>query len=241
MKRHKILQGIHTFLVDKGHTKNILEFLIEPQHIDDNEVKFRRSVVVTNVTNHDVFLNNVRRCGIVVLDSSYRFYQNADQILESDLIDLNDYSLENNWRGRILRNGIDFDPQTPPERLKGLLLDSLWRLIITKHDSHYFSKYNLHPVFYYPGDSVGGVDNFELGVNQFVEYVLKSKKLDPDFDQVVFFALNRHFEETGSSYLVLSPFGNERIRLANFLQRLRKNKEEAINALCNSYQRFWTK
>lgn len=239
MNRLNILKGTHKFLIEKGHAENICEFIIEPQYIDEYEVKFRRSLMITNIEDQYLFLNQIRGCGVEVLDSNFKYYQNVDQILESDLIDLNDYSLENNWRGRILRNGIDFGPQTSPERLKELLLDSLWRLIITKHESQYFSKYNLHPVFYYPGDSVGGVDNFELGINQFVEYILKSKKLDPDFDQVVFFALNRHFEETGSSFLALRPFGAERIRLANFIQRLKENKEATIEVLCNSYRDFW--
>lgn len=236
MKRKNILKGLHSFLAEQNNVGKLLEVLVLPQVVNNSDLEFRRSIIFTNVDNSEQLLDKINDAGILIDDCNYRNYQDVDQILESDLIDLEDYSLENNWRCRILRDGTDFTLNTPSDEFSSLLLKSYWRLVITRHGKRYFPKYNLQPVFYYPGDSVGEMEDFKKGISQFVEYIFKSKKLDVNFDYVKFFSINRGSEIETSE---LIPFGGEDLLLGDFLSRVTREKPQIIDTIFSAYQETW--
>ncbi|CBW25701.1 hypothetical protein BMS_0803 [Halobacteriovorax marinus SJ] len=237
MKRKNILKGLHKFLAKQDSVGELLEILVLPQVVNNSDLDLRRSIVFTNVDNPEQLLDKINDAGILIEDRNHRTYQDVDQILESDLIDLGDYSLENNWRCRILREGTDFTLNTPNDELSNLLLKSYWRLVITRHEDRYFPKYNLQPVFYYPGDSVGEMEDFKKGISQFVEYILKSKKLDVNFDYVKFFSIDRGNEIETSE---LNPFGDEDFLMTDFLSRITAEKSQTIDTIYSAYQDIWS-
>lgn len=196
MKRETVLKVVNRFLTQNDLNGQLFEILINPQERPNGfpPITKRRSVFIVNLNDYAAFADFCAHRHLTIAD--HQIYQNPGAILTSRLINLNDNSIENNWRGRILRFGQtgDFTLETAQPQFEQIFLKSFWRLIISYVGNEYFGKHDIVPLFYHPGSSVGGSEDFMYAVEGIAKFLDRGRAYgrpvaDPDYDYVKVFGI----------------------------------------------------
>lgn len=247
MKRSTILNWVSKFLIDNNIDGQLIELFIPEQMRSQGYLKNPRSIFISGVSD----VAALRRF-LSSKELMYKLieYHTIEDIKTSTFIDRESSDLTNNWRGRILRQGIDFDLNIPQNEFEKKFLYSYWRLIITRADNNFFSKQNVTPVFYYPGDSTGGHEFFDGGIKNFVDFLSKAstnphpqnRVIDPLYDYVILFAV----EKGGNPYNIIYPYSNalpnlddRKLRLKEFLEKYNSDPEGFVQTIINKYKSNW--
>jgi hypothetical protein len=186
MKRVGILAAMKKFF-EAQQIQSAFEIRIDPQTTPYGLIEKRRSVFITQLPQADQhqLLDLLDRNDIA--DREIRFYANLNDLEHSDLIDRESFEIENNWRGRILRFGQDFNWQIDEAEFQRVMLKSFFRLILSRVNGEYFGKHDIAPVFYNPGQSTAGFDDFRGPVEGVVKFINRGREYgrcpaDPYFD-----------------------------------------------------------
>ena len=247
MKREIVLKSVYDFLVKENLVDGLCEVHIPEQARNDGDIRTPRSIFFTGIDSIDELEEFLVRNE---LEYSITSYDDLKSLKESSFIDRSSVDLSNNWRGRIIRYGNDFDYTISKDEFNSKFLVSYWRLIVTRADGNFFTKHNLQPVYYYPGDSNAGHSTYDGGVKNFVNYLIKATEsphprnrvLDPFYDYVILFAV----EKDGNPYNIIYPFDNlptllddRKILLKTFLQKCEEDRDGFIDNICSGYRLNW--
>ncbi|WP_413560419.1 hypothetical protein [Bdellovibrio sp. HCB209] len=196
MNRKNILAAIRSFLEKQGKN-SCFEITVFPQEINGKQIIRRRSIIVVDLpANKSTELGQfLWMNGLSEQGTSIQFYQDLDSLVTNSQIALDDMSLDNNWRGRVLRFDTDFNFQETYLDFEKKFLRSYFRFIISKYNENYFSKYDITPTFISPGTSTPGFPDFENATEDFVRYLENSSIranafagiADADFDFIRIF------------------------------------------------------
>lgn len=91
-----------------------------------------------------------------IYHATYDFKQNMHDYIRKYAL-ANRQTLESNWRGRLFY----FRDLQGAENRTEFLLKSYWRLIVTQDvEGKFYTRHDLHPVFWSPGFSIAGQETF---------------------------------------------------------------------------------
>lgn len=149
--------------------------------------------------------------------------------------------LENNFRGRILRWGEDFNWNYNEDQFDSAFLKSFFRLIISKVDNDFFSRHDIAPTFFSPGFSTAGFSDFKGGVEGLIKYInqgrfINKSPADPDFDFIKIFVANGK----GAKYHSLIVNGAIELNVNSIFAEIDKQSEDIfIQTFYNSIKNSW--
>ncbi len=235
MKRSVLLASLRKFFEEKGVLSSF-EIRINSQNLKLGHITKPRSLFITGLQqNHDEQLSQLMK-GHGINDFDHRFYMTLDELEQSTLIDRESSSLENNWRGRILRFGQDFTWDLDDQKFVSVFLKSYFRLIISKVNGSYFGHHDIAPVFNNPGHSTAGSDDFRSAIDSMVKFVTNGREYnrchaDPDFDYLKVFTSTG----TGQSYNFINLDGNPEIQISSLFNRIDTSQEsKAVDWIYNA-------
>lgn len=189
MRRSELLKFIKAQLEKLGAQFPVYELYIHPGNL--SEVSVGRTMLVEGASSEKAIVDIFSKYHSTLIEGNcISRYDNPDSILASELIAPNARDLSLNWRGRFYKwedlnisgSKVDFDEK---------VLASYWRLIITRKDDDYFTRYEISPTYYNPGHSTAGQKDFRGGINSFLKFLLSLRErwqVDPRFDRIVVFA-----------------------------------------------------
>jgi len=229
MNRRRLLLEIQKHLKVKKISSGYLEFLLEPS--DSAELR-RRTVFVVGVSEGES--TDIQNKFSTAVGDEFKveiyYSPNVEDIINSALIKAEDNSIENNWRGRILKRD---QINKAPEHLKELLLTSTWRMMIQfGREGEYFGRHDIVPALWDPGYSIPGTKDFKRCISQTLEYLSSrtNRTLDMKYDLLECFGLKdpqKNFSRvTDTPFPIVDVVGQKQ-------HAVRKQIEE-------SYERFFT-
>ncbi|MBK7889302.1 MAG: hypothetical protein IPJ84_00170 [Bdellovibrionales bacterium] len=164
-------------------------------------------------------------------------YADLAALQQSNRIDVNESRLETNWRGRVLRFGAgadaDFDFNSPADVFERMFLKSYFRLIISKVNGDYFGKHDISPIFFSPGSSTAGFEDFKYAVDGVVKFVTRGAgtpwcPADPDFDYLKAFVSR----DRGVPYQNIRLANKDEISIRDLFEMV---KDRGVDAIVNQF------
>lgn len=198
MERKVILKMVVDNLKKAELKGGVTELLLEPKQPGNK----RRSIFFADTDKEgasqihwDIFYSELT---MQHFEPELQFYENLDELGKSTFLPLNLNKLENNWRGRLFR--ADATSLSDETRIRKSLLESTWRVIITRDsEENFYVRHDIYPAFYLPGFSVAGFPQFKDSLASSIDAIIRNdgRLVDKDFDTIKFFgkgANSNHFQ-----------------------------------------------
>jgi hypothetical protein len=227
MRRASVLNNIKIFLEKNSSEGGIAEIYF---HADKGDGLYsiwkNRSVFVTGISK-DRFTRLTYEVQETGFQCDLKHYKDPYELDQSDLLPRENNRIENNWRGRILRYGKDFDFENIHEKFNQVFLQSYFRLMINRHAGDFFSRFDIVPLFYSPGYSAAGSKEFRIGIKNFIEYIDRPPQyspVDPNFDFIRVF----YGRENSKRYEIVKIFNSPEVQLGWLLEKIRELGPEGV-------------
>ena len=224
MNRRSILLRTKKFLESQNVT-NCFELIVDQNEFDGRPVDKRRTVYILglNHNQNNELAEFLQNSGInAVNGENLVFYENIGLLgEENEPIPLSDNSIENTWRGRILRFGEHFDFNDNVEAVETNFLKSYFRLIITRVGTEYFGKHDISPTLYHPGSNTAGFEDFKYAIDGILKFLYRGVgerwcPADPHFDYVkTFISLGMN-----EAYIPVDTLGQNEILVNDLFQEI---------------------
>lgn len=244
MKRTTVLRHVRKFLISQN-IESTFEVRILPQPLgraEAVEITKRRLLFVTGLQRNDQQrLTDFMADHNVAAECFHHRNLDAFDVNPDEVTD--EFSLENNFRGRVLRAGEDFNWNYSEAQFDSAFLKSIFRLILSKVNDDYFGRHDIAPIFFNPGHSTAGFPDFLGAVQGMVKYLNHGRRVgrtpaDPDFDYINVFVSNQVDAARASRYIRLGGFTELRVR--ELFARIDESSEaETVNWLYGNVNRAW--
>ncbi|MBX2995340.1 MAG: hypothetical protein KF681_10965 [Bdellovibrionaceae bacterium] len=222
-----------TKFLQSNNISSGFEIMVDPQNFHDKEIRKRRSVVVVGLSldREDDLRDFLMRKGLSLDQTFVDPFLSLEALRGSNRIDKMESRLETNWRGRVLRfgPGADMNFDSDDETFERMFLKSYFRLIISRVRGEYFGKHDISPIFYSPGSSTAGFEDFRYAVESVVKFVIRGAGTewcpsDLDFDYLKAF-ISR---ERGQAYQHVHLLNQGEIPVGELVNRVNDGGKDLV-------------
>lgn len=234
MKRDDLLKFLANHFQRSTIGYPIFEVYLGPRQ--SKKISVSRTVMIGGDTTTEKIIRIFGHHHVIVDIGCVAEYKNGDELIESRLISRSSSGPEINWRGRLLKwsdleniNAGQFEEK---------VFSSYWRLLVTRRDADYFTRFEMSPSYYSPGHSTPGFPNYKKQIAEFVRY-LKSLRdgfqVDPDCDRVVIFG-RKEPEKKFSRCLPAFFGGSNFISYKDLEAQIRQNEDLVVDQIYDAVQ-----